>query len=104
MGSRGENPTPALTVGRTRYADIAARRQKEKGRIMNLNQIGSYDDEMLDEYDFSNGVRGKYVNRFKSLLSATRSNKTIKFGHAHYKSKGFSQKVYSTPSPQSQKN
>jgi hypothetical protein len=32
---------------------------------MNLNQIGSYDDEMLDEYDFSNGVRGKYVNRFK---------------------------------------
>ena len=22
-------------------------------------------DEMLEEYDFSNGVRGKYVNRFK---------------------------------------
>jgi len=23
------------------------------------------DDEMLEEYDFSRGVRGKYVNRFK---------------------------------------
>ncbi len=25
----------------------------------------SEDGEMLDEYDFSRGVRGKYVNRFK---------------------------------------
>ena len=25
----------------------------------------SEDDDMLAEYDFSNGVRGKYVNRFK---------------------------------------
>jgi len=24
------------------------------------------DDEMLDEYDFTGGVRGKYVERFKS--------------------------------------
>jgi hypothetical protein len=23
------------------------------------------DDDMLEEYDFSKGVRGKYVNRFK---------------------------------------
>jgi hypothetical protein len=28
---------------------------------MSNNQIDK--DEMLDEYDFSNGVRGKYVNR-----------------------------------------
>ena len=32
---------------------------------MNQNQINSGDEEMLDEYDFSNGIRGKYVNRFK---------------------------------------
>ncbi len=32
---------------------------------MNLNQIDSSHDELLDEYDFNNGVRGKYVNRFK---------------------------------------
>lgn len=25
----------------------------------------SEEDEMLEEYDFSKGVRGKYVNRFK---------------------------------------
>jgi hypothetical protein len=24
------------------------------------------DDDMLDEYDFSGGIRGKYVERFKS--------------------------------------
>jgi hypothetical protein len=23
------------------------------------------DDDMLEEYDFTNGIRGKYVNRFK---------------------------------------
>lgn len=32
---------------------------------MNQNQINSGDEEMLDEYDFSNGIRGKYVGRFK---------------------------------------
>ena len=31
---------------------------------MNQNQI-NFGEEMLDEYDFSNGIRGKYVNRFK---------------------------------------
>lgn len=32
---------------------------------MNQNQMKSDDEEMLDEYDFSGGVRGKYVSRFK---------------------------------------
>ncbi len=32
---------------------------------MNQNRTNSGDEEMLDEYDFSNGIRGKYVNRFK---------------------------------------
>ena len=32
---------------------------------MNQNQTGSGDEEMLEEYDFSKGIRGKYVSRFK---------------------------------------
>jgi hypothetical protein len=32
---------------------------------MNQNQINSGDEEMLEEYDFSKGIRGKYVSRFK---------------------------------------
>lgn len=27
-----------------------------------MNEIDKEDDEMLEEYDFSNGVRGKYVD------------------------------------------
>ncbi len=33
---------------------------------MNQDQMNSGDDKMLDEYDFSNGTRGKYVKRFKA--------------------------------------
>jgi deoxyadenosine/deoxycytidine kinase len=32
---------------------------------MNQNQTNAGNEEMLDEYDFSNGIRGKYVSRFK---------------------------------------
>ncbi len=32
---------------------------------MNQNHMNSGDGEMLEEYDFSNGIRGKYVSRFK---------------------------------------
>ncbi len=32
---------------------------------MKQNKTNSYDKDMLKEYDFSNGIRGKYVNRFK---------------------------------------
>lgn len=32
---------------------------------MNANRIEE-DDEMLEEYDFSGGVRGKYVERLKN--------------------------------------
>jgi len=32
---------------------------------MNQNMMKSGDNEMLEEYDFSNGKRGKYVSRFK---------------------------------------
>lgn len=32
---------------------------------MNQNQTTSGDEEMLEEYDFSKGIRGKYVSRFK---------------------------------------
>ncbi len=31
---------------------------------MNLKPNNEPDPEMLDEYDFSGGVRGKYVGRF----------------------------------------
>jgi hypothetical protein len=31
---------------------------------MNQESNSERDSEMLDEYDFSDGVRGKYVNRF----------------------------------------
>ena len=31
---------------------------------MNQEQNNEHDDDMRDEYDFSGGVRGKYVNRF----------------------------------------
>jgi len=31
---------------------------------MNQELDNEADSEMLDEYDFSNGVRGKYVDRF----------------------------------------
>jgi hypothetical protein len=31
---------------------------------MNQKPINDPDQEMLDEYDFSGGVRGKYVGRF----------------------------------------
>jgi len=31
---------------------------------MNQEPINEPDDDMLDEYDFSGGVRGKYVDRF----------------------------------------
>lgn len=29
------------------------------------NPIPEPDDDLLDNYDFSNGVRGKYIERFK---------------------------------------
>lgn len=32
---------------------------------MNQESNNQRDPDMLDEYDFSNGVRGKYVNRFQ---------------------------------------
>ena len=32
----------------------------------NLTSTPEPDNDMLDEYDFSGGVRGKYVERFKS--------------------------------------
>ncbi|MBW1616955.1 MAG: hypothetical protein JRJ49_10615 [Deltaproteobacteria bacterium] len=32
---------------------------------MKQNRTNSYDKDMLKEYDFSKGIRGKYVNRFK---------------------------------------
>ena len=32
----------------------------------NLTSTPESDDDMLAEYDFSGGVRGKYVERFKS--------------------------------------
>jgi hypothetical protein len=35
-----------------------------KRKNMSKKQIDK--DEMLDEYDFSNGVRGKYVSRLKN--------------------------------------
>ena len=35
-----------------------------KGRNMNQESNNQRDPDMLDEYDFSGGVRGKYVNRF----------------------------------------
>ena len=35
-----------------------------KGRIMNQDSHHEHDAEMLEEYDFSNGVRGKYAGRF----------------------------------------
>lgn len=31
---------------------------------MNQEQNNEHEPEMLDEYDFSGGVRGKYVDRF----------------------------------------
>lgn len=31
-----------------------------------MNESMTEPDEMLDEYDFSNGVRGKYVERLKN--------------------------------------
>ena len=33
---------------------------------MNQENNDDHDREMLDEYDFNGGVRGKYVNRFQS--------------------------------------
>jgi hypothetical protein len=35
------------------------KQEKMKGVIMNQNK-----DEMLDEYDFSKGIRGKYAKRY----------------------------------------
>jgi hypothetical protein len=35
-----------------------------KGTNMNQEQNNETDQDMLDEYDFSGGVRGKYVDRF----------------------------------------
>ncbi len=32
---------------------------------MNQNFMNSGDGEMLEEYDFTNGIRGKYLSRFK---------------------------------------
>jgi hypothetical protein len=32
--------------------------------VKNQNVINECDSARLDEYDFSNGVRGKYVDRF----------------------------------------
>jgi hypothetical protein len=39
-------------------------RRLVKGRDMNEEPNNDRDPEMLDEYDFSGGVRGKYVSRF----------------------------------------
>ncbi|OQY54200.1 MAG: hypothetical protein B6245_21600 [Desulfobacteraceae bacterium 4572_88] len=30
-----------------------------------MNQTNSDEEEMLEEHDFSNGIRGRYVSRFK---------------------------------------
>jgi len=34
-------------------------------------------DEMLDEYDFSNGVRGKYANAYKEGVNVIKLDKDI---------------------------
>lgn len=39
-------------------------RRRWKGRNMNHDLNEETDPDMLDEYDFSDGVRGKYVERF----------------------------------------
>lgn len=40
------------------------RPRQPKGRNMSQEFHKQSDPDMLDEYDFSDGVRGKYVNRF----------------------------------------
>ena len=38
------------------------KQQKKKGNIM---KVMSNDPDMLEEYDFSKGVRGKYAKKYK---------------------------------------
>ena len=40
-------------------------RQDEKGRYMKKAPKKTNRTEMLDEYDFSSGVRGKYAERYR---------------------------------------
>jgi len=43
---------------------VRGRPRHLKGKDMNQEQNNESDQDMLDEYDFSGGVRGKYVDRF----------------------------------------
>jgi hypothetical protein len=41
--------------------------EKPPRRRENNMKIMANDQDMLEEYDFSNGVRGKYVKRYKKI-------------------------------------
>jgi hypothetical protein len=43
--------------------ELSARDWRLQARKENMNKKIDEEDEMLDEYDFSGGVRGKYVDR-----------------------------------------
>jgi hypothetical protein len=54
-----------VSIGVIEYESSArAWQHPVKGRSMNQEKNNEGDPEMLDEYDFSGGVRGKYVDRF----------------------------------------
>jgi len=51
-------------VARKSESLARGRRRRVKGKNMNQEPSNERDPEMLDEYDFSGGVRGKYADRF----------------------------------------
>jgi hypothetical protein len=54
-----------IPIGRTPYASsVRVWLVHTKGRLMKKQSETNRDPDMLDDYDFSQGVRGKYVERF----------------------------------------
>ncbi len=52
-------------------SELSAQDSQRRAKEENMNKKTNEEDEMLDEYDFTGGVRGKYVNRIANR------NKTI---------------------------
>lgn len=45
--------------------DLTQLKVKRRGLLVDLPTLAQNSPDMLDNYDFSNGVRGKYAARFK---------------------------------------
>ena len=56
---------------------LLGKRHLTKGKLMKQAPAKQHDPDMLDEYDFSDGVRGKYAERYNAGTNLIRLDKDV---------------------------